>query len=387
MHPSTLAIRAKMEKSAQGEHTSPLYLTSSFAFDSAEEIRAAFAEEITANTYSRYTNPNVEELSRKIALLENAEAGFAVSSGMAAIFGTFMSLLSAGDHLICCSSVFGGTNAIVTKYLPKFGIEFTYVKATETDDWEKAIKPNTKMIYFETPTNPQLEIIDLRKIAFLAQKHHIITVVDNCFATPIVQRPIDFGIDLVVHSATKWMDGQGRVLAGAIAGKKELVNEVYLFCRSTGPTLSAFNAWIISKSLETLHVRMEKHCANAFYIAQALEKHPKINFVKYPYLPSHPDYDIAKKQMSAGGGITCFDINGGIKSAQAFMDNLHWLTLTSNLGDSRTIVSHPTTTTHAKLTEEERKDVGITPGLIRLSVGLEYADDILDDIYQALEKI
>lgn len=387
LHPSTLAIRARMDKTYQGEHTSPMYLTSSYSFDTSEDIRAAFAEEYPANTYSRYTNPNVEELSNKIALLENAEHGFAVASGMAAIFGTFMALLQNGDHLLCCSSVFGGTNAIVTKYLPKFGIEYTYVKAADTDAWEKEIKPNTKMIYFETPTNPQLEIIDLEKIAAIAKRHNIITVVDNCFATPIVQRPIEHGIDIVVHSATKWMDGQGRVLAGSISGKKELVHEVYLFCRSTGPTLSAFNAWTISKSLETLHVRIDKHCANALYIAEALEKHDKISLVKYPMLASHPDYEVAKKQMSAGGGIVCFEVAGGLKSAQSFMDNLEWLTLTSNLGDSRTIVSHPTTTTHAKLTEDERLAVGITPGLIRLSVGLEYADDILDDIYQALEKI
>ena len=387
LHPSTLAIRAKMDKTYQGEHTSPLFLTSSFSFDTAEDIRAAFAEEYPANTYSRYTNPNVEELSGKIALLENAEHGFAVASGMAAIFGTFMSLLQQGDHLLCCSSVFGGTNAIVTKYLPKFGIEYTYVKASETDSWEKEIRPNTKMIYFETPTNPQLEIIDLEKIASLAKQHNIISVVDNCFATPVVQKPIDLGIDIVIHSATKWMDGQGRVLAGTVAGKKELIQEIYLFCRSTGPTLSAFNAWMISKSLETLHVRINQHCANALKIAEELEKHSKINMVKYPFLPSHPDYTTAKKQMSAGGGIVCFEVAGGLKGAQTFMDNLEWLTITSNLGDSRTIVSHPTTTTHAKLTEEERQSVGITPGLIRLSVGLEYADDILDDIYQALEKI
>lgn len=376
-----------MDRTYQGEHASPLFLTSSFAFETSEDIRAAFAEEHFTNTYSRYTNPNVEELSNKIAALENAEAGFSVASGMAAIFGTFMALLKSGDHIICSRSIFGGTNSVITKYLPKFGIEYTYVDAVKTEEWEKAIKANTKMIYFETPTNPQLEIIDLAAVSAMAKQHNILTVVDNCFATPVLQRPIDFGIDVVIHSATKWMDGQGRVLAGSISGSKELINEVYLFCRATGPTLSPFNAWMISKSLETLDVRLERHCANALKVAQALERHPKINLVKYPFLQSHPQYEIAKRQMSSGGGIVCFDVHGGLGGAQRFIDNLEMLTITSNLGDSRSIVSHPTTTTHSRLTEEERLSVGITPGLIRLSVGLEYVDDILDDINQALQHV
>lgn len=376
-----------MDRTYQGEHASPLFLTSSFAFETSEDIRAAFAEEHFTNTYSRYTNPNVEELSNKIAALENAEAGFSVASGMAAIFGTFMAFLKSGDHIICSRSIFGGTNSVITKYLPKFGIEYTYVDAVKTEEWEKAIKANTKMIYFETPTNPQLEIIDLAAVSAMAKQHNILTVVDNCFATPVLQRPIDFGIDVVIHSATKWMDGQGRVLAGSISGSKELINEVYLFCRATGPTLSPFNAWMISKSLETLDVRLERHCANALKVAQALERHPKINLVKYPFLQSHPQYEIAKRQMSSGGGIVCFDVHGGLGGAQRFIDNLEMLTITSNLGDSRSIVSHPTTTTHSRLTEEERLSVGITPGLIRLSVGLEYVDDILDDINQALQHV
>lgn len=386
-HPATKAVRLQMDRTYQGEHASPLFLTSSFAFETSEDIRAAFAEEHFANTYSRYTNPNVEELSNKIAALENAEAAFSVASGMAAIFGTFMALLKSGDHIICSRSIFGGTNSVITKYLPKFGIEYTYVDAVKTEEWEKAIKANTKMIYFETPTNPQLEIIDLAAVSAMAKQHNILTVVDNCFATPVLQRPIDFGIDVVIHSATKWMDGQGRVLAGSISGSKELINEVYLFCRATGPTLSPFNAWMISKSLETLDVRLERHCANALKVAQALETHPKINLVKYPFLQSHPQYDIAKRQMYAGGGIVCLDVHGGLAGAQRFIDNLEMLTITSNLGDSRSIVSHPTTTTHSRLTEEERLSVGITPGLIRLSLGLEYVDDILDDINQALEHV
>ncbi len=386
-HPATKAVRLQMDRTYHGEHASPLFLTSSFAFETSEDIRAAFAEEHFANTYSRYTNPNVEELSNKIAALENAEAGFSVASGMAAIFGTFMALLKSGDHIICSRSIFGGTNSVITKYLPKFGIEYTYVDAVKIEEWEKEIKANTKMIYFETPTNPQLEIIDLAAVSAMAKQHNILTVVDNCFATPVLQRPIDFGIDVVIHSATKWMDGQGRVLAGSISGSKELINEVYLFCRATGPTLSPFNAWMISKSLETLDVRLERHCANALKVAQALERHPKINLVKYPFLQSHPQYEIAKRQMSSGGGIVCFDVHGGLGGAKRFIDNLEMLTITSNLGDSRSIVSHPTTTTHSKLTEEERLSVGITPGLIRLSVGLEYVDDILDDINQALQHV
>ncbi|MES1226004.1 MAG: PLP-dependent transferase, partial [Bacteroidota bacterium] len=256
-----------------------------------------------------------------------------------------------------------------------------------TSEWEKAVKPNTKMLYLETPTNPGLDIIDLEFAGKFAKKHNIILNVDNCFATPVCQRPTDFGADLVVHSATKWMDGQGRMLGGVIVGKSELIHDIYLFCRSTGPALSPFNAWILSKSLETLDVRMERHAANALHIAKALETHPKISWLKYPYLRSHPQYDIAVKQMKNGGGIVCFELKGGIEAGRNFLDNLKMLSLTANLGDTRSIASHPASTTHAKLSEKERQEVNITPGLIRISVGLEYADDILADIMQALEKI
>lgn len=386
LHPSTIAVRTQTERTNQMEHSTPVFLTSSFAFESAEAMRAAFADETDDNIYSRYSNPTVDEFAHKIALLEKCEAGFATASGMAAIFSSFMALLKTGDHLLCCRSMFGGTNTVVTKFLPRFGIEYTLVGAADIDNWEAHIKPNTKMLFLETPTNPQLEIIDLKKAGAIAQKHGLIFNVDNCFATPFLQTPADFGADLVIHSATKWIDGQGRVLGGAVAGRKELVHDIYLFCRNSGPALSPFNAWVLSKSLETLGVRIQRHSENALTVAKHFENHPRLEWLKYPFLPSHPQYDIAQKQMQAGGGIVCFEIKGGLESGRRFMDNLQILSLTPNLGDSRSIASHPASTTHSKLSEEERQKVGITPGLIRISVGLEHVDDIIYDIEQALEK-
>ena len=386
LHPITEAIRTQTERSSQMEHSSPVFLTSSFIFDNAEEMRAAFADETDANIYSRFSNPSVNEFVEKMVLLEGAEAGVATSTGMAAVFATFMALLKKGDHIISCEAVFGSTHNILKKYLPNYGIEFTYVSADKPEDWEAAIRPNTKMIYLETPTNPGLEIIDLEFLGALAKKHHLILNVDNCFATPLNQRPIDFGANLVLHSATKWIDGQGRVLGGVIVGEKKLIQDIYLFVRNTGPALSPFNAWVLSKSLETLDVRMERHSKNALQIATALEKNPKISWLKYPFLPSHPQHNIAIKQMKNGGGILSFELKGGLESGRKFLNNLQMISLTANLGDSRSIASHPASTTHGKLTEEERLKVNITPGLIRISVGLEYADDILNDILQALEK-
>ncbi len=386
LHPLSKAVRIRAEKTNAMEHSTPLFLSSSFTFNDAEEMRAAFADESDANIYSRFSNPNVDEFIAKMCVLENAESGFATASGMAAVFASIFALLKNRDHLICCSSVFGSTFTIVTKYLSRYGIEHTLVNASDKGEWEQAVRANTKMIYIETPTNPQLEIIDLQWASDFATKHNIILNVDNCFATPLLQRPIDYGAHLVVHSATKWIDGQGRVLGGIIVGKKELVHEIYLFCRNTGPTLSAFNAWILSKSLETLDVRMQRHCENALKVAQALENYPKISFIKYPFLPSHPQYEIAKKQMTSGGGIVCFEINGGLESGKKFLNNLQMLSVTANLGDTKSIASHPASTTHSKLSEAERLSVGITPGLIRISVGLEYVDDIINDIKQALDK-
>lgn len=368
------------------EHSTPLYLTSSFLFDNAEDMRAAFADETDANIYSRFSNPNVKEFTDKICALEGAEAACATASGMSAVFASFMALLKKGDHLIACNAIFGSTHSIITKYLSRYGIEYSYVSASDTDRWEAAIRPNTKMIYLETPTNPGLDIIDLEFAGKLAAKHNIILNVDNCFATPVSQCPIDYGAHLVVHSATKWIDGQGRVLGGVIAGKKDLIHEIYLFCRSTGPSMSPFNAWILSKSLETLDVRMQRHAENALHIAERLENHEKISWLKYPFLPGHPQYEVAKKQMKTGGGVVCFNLRGGLESGRTFLNNLQMLTLTANLGDTRSIASHPASTTHAKLTDEERSEVNITPGLIRISVGLEFAEDVLNDILQALDK-
>ncbi len=386
LHKQTQAIRIQTAQSFEMEHSTPLYLSSSFTFDTAEDMRAAFAEETDDNIYSRYSNPTVDEFVKKMCVLEGAEAGFATASGMAAVFNSIFALLKTGDHLICCSSVFGSTHALATKFLPKYGIECTLVSSTKPEEWEAAVKPNTKMVYLETPTNPQLEVIDLAWVGAFAKKHNIIFNVDNCFASPILQNPIDFGADIVSHSATKWIDGQGRVLGGVIVGRADLIRDIYLFCRNTGPSMSAFNAWVLSKSLETLDVRMERHCANALAIATKLEQNEKIAWVKYPFLPSHPQYEIAIKQMKKGGGVLCFELKGGVESGRKFLDALELLSMTPNLGDTRSIASHPTSTTHSKLSENERQAIGITPGLIRISAGLENVNDILADIEQALEK-
>ena len=385
-HPITEAIRIQTQRTNEMEHATPLFLTSSFCFDNAEEMRAAFADETDDNIYSRFSNPNTQELVDKMVAMEGAEAGYAMATGMAAVFASFMALLKTGDHLVSCNSIFGSTHTVIKKILPNYGIESTYVSADKPEEWEAAIRPNTKMIYIETPTNPGLAILDLEWVNSLAKRHGILLNVDNCFATPVNQRPIDFGADLVVHSATKWIDGQGRVLGGIVVGKKELIHQIYLFCRSTGPALSPFNAWVLSKSLETLDVRMERHASNALTIAKALENNPAIEWLKYPYLPSHPQYDIARKQMKNGGGIVCFNLKGGLQSGKIFLNSLQMLSLTANLGDTRSIASHPASTTHAKLSEEERLATNITAGLIRISVGLEHVDDILADILQALEK-
>lgn len=386
-HPITKAIRTQTDRTPEMEHSTPLFLTSSFCFDTAEDMRAAFADETDDNIYSRFTNPNVKEFTDKICALEGAAAGYATASGMSAIFASFMALMKKGDHLLSCNAIFGSTHTVVTKFLPKYGIDSSYVSAAaDAATWEAAIRPNTKMIYIETPTNPGLDIIDLQMVSAIAKKHNIILNVDNCFATPIGQRPIDLGADIVVHSATKWIDGQGRVLGGVVVGRPDLIKDIYLFCRSTGPSLSAFNAWLLSKSLETLDVRMERHANNALKLAQAIESHAKVSWLKYPFLPSHPQHAIAVKQMKNGGGIVCFELKGGLASGRKFLDSLQMLSLTANLGDTRSIASHPASTTHAKLTEEERLAVNITPGLIRISTGLEHADDIINDILQALDK-
>jgi O-succinylhomoserine sulfhydrylase len=385
-HPITKVIRTQTDRTSEMEHSSPIYPTSSFCFDNSEAMRAAFADETDDNIYSRFSNPNVQEFVDRVCVLEGAETGYATSSGMSAVFASFMALMKQGDHLVSCSSIFGSTHTVITKFLPRYGIEYTYVDANKPEEWEKAIRPNTKMIYLETPTNPGLDIIDIELVSTVAKKRNVILNVDNCFATPVSQRPIDLGADIVVHSATKWIDGQGRVLGGVVVGKKELIHDIYLFCRSSGPALSPFNAWLLSKSLETLDVRMERHAANALKIAQSLKDHPSISWIKYPFLANHPQHAIAKKQMRDGGGIVCFELKGGFEKGKKFLDALQMLSLTANLGDTRSIASHPASTTHAKLSEQERQAVNITPGLIRISVGLEHPDDVLNDILQALEK-
>ena len=384
--PITKAIRIQTDRTNEMEHSSPLFLTSSFCFDNAEDMRAAFADETDDNIYSRFSNPGVQEFIDRMCALEGTEAGFATASGMSAVFASFMALLKQGDHLLACNAIFGSTHTVITKFLPRYGIEYSYVPAGDMPAWEAAIRPNTKMIYIETPTNPGLDLVDLEWVGALAKKNNIILNVDNCFATPIGQRPVEFGADLIVHSATKWLDGQGRVLGGIVLGKKSLIHDIYLFCRSSGPALSPFNAWVLSRSLETLDVRMERHAGNALHIAKALEAHPKISWLKYPFLPSHPQHAIAMKQMKNGGGIVCFELKGGLAAGRKFLDALRMLSLTANLGDTRSIASHPASTTHAKLSEQERAAVNITPGLIRISVGLEHRDDILQDILQALEQ-
>jgi O-succinylhomoserine sulfhydrylase len=385
-HFETQAIRNQTERSQFSEHSTPMYITSSFVFDDAEDMRASFAEEKEKNLYSRFSNPNTTEFVNKIVAMEKAEAGYAFATGMAAIFSTFGALLSAGDHVVSCRSVFGSTHTLFTKYLPKWNIETSYFKVNEVDKIESLIQPNTKVLYAETPTNPGVDILDLELLGKIAKKHNLLLVIDNCFATPYLQTPIDFGADLVLHSATKLIDGQGRVLGGVAVGKEELIREIYLFSRNTGPAMSPFNAWVLSKSLETLAVRVEKHCENALKVAEFLENHPKVNLVKYPFLKSHPQYKIAKQQMKLGGNIAAFEIKGGIEAGRNFLNAIKMCSLSANLGDTRTIVTHPASTTHSKLSEKDRLEVGITDGLVRVSVGLEYIDDIINDLKQALES-
>jgi O-succinylhomoserine sulfhydrylase len=382
----TGAIRNQMPRSGYSEHTSAMYLTSSFVFDDAEDMRASFAEEKEKNIYSRFSNPNNTEFVDKVVAMEGAESGYAFASGMAAIFSTLGALLESGDHVLSARSVFGSTHALFTKFFPKWNIETSYFDIADIAGIEALIRPETKIIFAETPTNPGLEILDLEFLGAFAKKHGILLVIDNCFATPYLQQPIAYGADLVVHSATKLMDGQGRVLGGITVGRADLIREIYLFSRNTGPSLSPFNAWILSKSLETLAVRVDRHCENALELAGYLQKHGQVNWVKYPFLKSHPQYEIAVKQMKKGGNIVAFELKGGIEAGRNFLDRIRMCTLSANLGDTRTIVTHPASSTHSKLSVEERAGVGITDGLIRVSVGLENISDIVEDLSQALNS-
>jgi O-succinylhomoserine sulfhydrylase len=381
----TWAIRTQMEHTQQAEHSVPVYLTSSYRFEDAEQMRAAFADELPHQIYGRYTNPNVDELLEKVRRLEGAESGHAAATGMAALFGTIGGLLQVGDHIVAGRAIFGTTHTLLTKWLPRFGIAHTLVDlAGGVDAFADAITAATKMILVETPTNPGVEIVDLAALSALARERGVVMVVDNTFATPVLQKPLSHGADLVFHSATKFMDGQGRVLGGMVVGAERLIKDIRLFCRTTGPSLSAFDAWVISKGIETLALRMERHSANALALSERLEAGPDVERVRYPFLPSHPGHALARRQMRAGGGIVAFAVEGGLERGRRFLDALRMCTLTPNLGDTRTIVTHPASTTHSKLTDEERAAVGISPGLVRVSVGLEAVEDIIEDIEQAL---
>ena len=381
----TQAIRTQLERTQYLEHSVPLYLSSSFVFEDAEDMRASFAEEKERNIYSRFSNPNTTEFVEKICKMEGAEAGYAFATGMAAIYSTFAALLNSGDHIVSAGSVFGSTHALFTTYFPKWNIETSYFDINKPETIENFIKPNTKILFAESPTNPAVDIIDLELLGTIAKKHNLILIIDNCFATPYIQQPIKFGAHLVVHSATKLIDGQGRVLGGVAVGREDLIRQIYLFARNTGPSLSPFNAWVLSKSLETLAVRVEKHCENALKVAEFLENHPNVKVVKYPFLKSHPQHEIAKKQMRLGGNIIAFEIKGGIEAGRKFLDKIRLCSLSPNLGDTRTIVTHPASTTHSKLTVEERLAVSITDGLVRVSVGLETVIDVIKDLDQALK--
>lgn len=380
----TQAIRSQLERTQYLEHSVPLFLTSSFVFEDAEDMRASFAEEKERNIYSRYSNPNTNEFINKICQMEGAESGFAFASGMAAVYSTLAALLNAGDHVVSASSIFGATHSLFVNYFPKWGIQTAYFDINKPETIESFIKPNTKILFAESPTNPAVDIIDLELLGAIAQKHNLILIIDNCFATPYLQQPIKWGAHLVVHSATKLIDGQGRVLGGITVGNADLIQKIYLFSRLTGPSLSPFNAWVLSKSLETLAIRLDRHCENALKVAQFLEQHPKVSLVKYPFLKSHPQYEIAQKQMKAGGNIVAFEIKGGLEAGRAFLDKIKLCSLSPNLGDTRTIVTHPASTTHSKLSVEERLAVSITDGLVRVSVGLETVADVIADLEQAL---
>ncbi|WP_297695742.1 aminotransferase class I/II-fold pyridoxal phosphate-dependent enzyme [uncultured Eudoraea sp.] len=383
----TEAIRTQMERSGFLEHSSAMYLTSSFIFEDSEDMRASFAEEKDRNIYSRYSNPNTSEFIEKVCKMESAEDGFAFSSGMSAVFSTFAALLNSGDHIISARSIFGSTHSLFTQVFPKWNISHSYFKIDELDELEKLITSKTKILYAESPTNPGVDILDLEALGRFSKKHKLIMIVDNCFASPYLQQPIKFGADLVIHSGTKLMDGQGRVLAGITVGKRALIDQIYRYSRITGPALSPFNAWVLSKSLETLGVRVDRHCENALKVAEFLEGNKSVNWVKYPFLKSHPQYKLARRQMKAGGCVVAFELKGGLNAGKKFFDSIDMLSLSANLGDTRSIVTHPASTTHSKLSAEERLECGITDGMVRISVGLEHTDDIINDIGQALGRI
>ena len=385
MKETTKTIRIQTERTQHKEHATPMFLTSSFTFDDAAEGQALFNNQIEGNIYSRYSNPTVQEFIDKVCMLEQLPVGFATSSGMAAVFAGFAAHLKSGDHLLACQALFGSAHQIISQILPKWGISYTYLPSDATqEDWEKAVQPNTRMIYLETPSNPGLEIVDLELVGKVCKKHNLIYFVDNCFATPVIQKPVLYGADLIVHSATKFMDGQGRILGGIICGTEETMEPVIFFCRHTGPAMSAFNAWLLTKSMETLHLRMDRHCANALELATALQQMEGVKKVKYPFLDSHPQKALAQKQMKKGGALVTFELEGGFERIVRFTQLLQIPSKTSNLGDSRTTITNPNTTTHNKVAQEIKDTLGITPGLMRVSVGLEDIEDLIEDFKQAI---
>ena len=382
----TIAIREQTARSSLREHSTALHMSSSFVFDDAEQARALFADEQVGNIYTRFSNPNNSEFVNKLAKLEGAEEGLAVASGISGIFTTLSALLSQGDHLVASCALFGSTHQMLEKILPRWGITHTYVPTEDMNSWDKAVTPATKIVLVETPSNPGLAILDLDKVSAFATKHNLLKLVDNTFATPWIQRPMEHGADVVIHSATKYIDGQGRAIGGAIVGKKDLIKEIRFLARHSGPSLSPFNSWLFSKSLETLALRMERHSSTAFQVAKYFEDHDDVEKVTYPFLESHPGYDIAKKQMRAGGGIVSVTVKGGLERGRRFLDDLTWFSHTANLGDSRTIATHPASTTHSKRTDEEKLKVGITPGLVRFSIGLEDPGDIISEIERSFKS-
>ena len=385
----TLALRAGTHRSQFNEHSEALYLTSSFVFDSAAQAAARFSGIEPGNVYSRFTNPTVTAFEERLAALEGAETCVATASGMSAILSCVMGLLSAGDHIIASRSLFGATVSLFNNVLKRFGIETTYVSATDVIAWQAAVKTNTKLLFVETPSNPLTEISDIAALALVAKKAGAWLAVDNCFCSPVLQRPLDLGADLVIHSATKYLDGQGRVLGGAILGKRELVMEggIFSFLRTAGPTLSAFNAWIILKGMETLKIRMDAHSVNALEIANWLEKQPDVTRVYYPGLLSHPQYSLAKQPQKTGGGIVTFEVKGGKEAAWRLVDSTRMISITANLGDTKSTLTHPASTTHSRISQEERDLAGITDGLLRIAVGLEAITDIKADLEKGLKKL
>ncbi|WMJ07456.1 O-succinylhomoserine sulfhydrylase [Nitrosomonas sp. sh817] len=386
LQPETLALHTGIHRSQFHEHSEAMYLTSSFVFDSAAQAAARFSGSEPGNIYSRFTNPTVTAFEERLAVLEGAETCIATSSGMSAILACTMGLLSAGDHIVASQSLFGATVNLFNNILKKFNIDTTFVSATDVDAWRSAIRPNTKLFFMETPSNPLTEISDIAELARIARMAGAWLVVDNCFCTPILQKPLELGADIVIHSATKYLDGQGRVLGGAVLGKRELLMDggVFGFLRTAGPTLSAFNAWVILKGLETLKIRVEAHSENALKMAQWLEKHSNVTRIFYPGLESHPQHDLAKRQQKSGGGIVSFEVKGGREAAWRVIDSTQLISITANLGDAKSTLTHPATTTHARISQEARDAAGITDGLLRIAVGLESVQDLQTDLARGL---